>query len=464
VIEQIQLAINKIDQLSKTKPIKIISHLDTDGITSAAILSRALQRWNKTFSLEIVKNLEAKFIEKLPNNYILIFLDLASNSLEHLAKKKTEIFILDHHEVSGISSNFRVSEKSESDKISQHHELSNKNIPPNITLINPLLTNTDMLSSSGICYLFARTLSQKNKDLASLAIIGMVGDLLEKNINPTYNSIIQDAEATIRKGILIYPSTRPLDKALEYCSNPYIPGVTGSYQGVVTLLNEAGIKRNGNSKYKSLQELTEEEMSNLITAVMLRCAGQDRVEETIGNLFLVKWFNKLEDARELSASINACSRMDFPGIALGFCLGNKTAKQQAEKIYLEYKQHLVSALKHIESTEKISGNLYTIINAKDNIKDTIIGTVTSIISHSPAYKEGTIIIGLAYNEDKIKVSARLAGKQGQNLREVLHKIVVPLGGEVGGHPNAAGCLISKIHEQTFIDELKKTLEVEVVKV
>ena len=139
-------------------------------------------------------------------------------------------------------------------------------------------------------------------------------------------------------------------------------------------------------------------------------------------------------------------------------------KEKAEKIYVEYKQHLVSGLRFVTDSEKITGNNYTIINAKNNIKDTIIGTIASIISHSPIYAEGTMIVALAYNEDKIKVSARIAGKQGRNVRDILNQIVVPLGGEVGGHPMAAGCLISKEHENTFINELKRVLEIEVIKV
>ena len=150
--------------------------------------------------------------------------------------------------------------------------------------------------------------------------------------------------------------------------------------------------------------------------------------------------------------------MDRPEVSLGMCLGNKKAKEEAEKIYIGYKQHLIAALKYISESEKISGKNYTIINARDNIKDTIIGTVASIISRSPSYSSGTMIIALAYNEDKIKVSARIAGEQGFNVREVLHRVVVTLGGEVGGHSNAAGCLISKNQEGAFITELQKELE------
>lgn len=436
--EDIKLAIDKFQSISAKKPVKIISHYDADGITSAAIMARSLERLNKKFSLLIVKNLEKEIIKKLPEDHVLLFLDLASNSLDYLKKKKTEIFVLDHHEII-------------------------QEIPENITMINPMMHNEESISGAGICYLFSKELSQKNKDLANLAIIGMVGDMLEKNLSKACAEIIKDAEVTIKKGLLIYPATRPLDKALEYSSNPYIPGVSGSYKGALELLKDANIPKIAD-KYKSLFELTEEEMSALVTSVMLRCMTQDP-RKVIGNLYLIKFFNKQEDARELSALINACSRMDSPWTAIGFCLGNKKYKKEAEQIYISYKQHLMSALKYIEESEKISGKRYTIINARDKIKDTIIGTVTSIISNSPAYDEGTIIIGLAYNQDKIKVSARIAGSQSKrNVREVLNRVVAPLGGEVGGHSNAAGCLIERKNEETFINELRKILEVEMVKV
>ena len=103
------------------------------------------------------------------------------------------------------------------------------------------------------------------------------------------------------------------------------------------------------------------------------------------------------------------------------------------------------------------------MNAKDEIKDTIIGTVTSILSSSLDYEEGTILIGMAYNQDKIKVSARIVGREGRNLKQVLEKVAIQFNGEVGGHQMAAGCLIKREKEQEFIDALKKDLEIEVVK-
>ncbi|MFH1425423.1 MAG: DHH family phosphoesterase [archaeon] len=439
LIDKIKGAVKKIDSLSRSKSLRVISHFDSDGITSAAIFARALFRWGKKFNLEIVKGLDEEYVKNLGDEEVLIFLDLGSGSLDAFGKKKTEVIILDHHELG-----------------------ESTEIPENVCLVNSNLEGEERLSGAAVCYLFAKEVSGENRDLANLAVIGMVGDLHEKEIGLKFGEIIRDSETTVKKGLLIYPSTRPLNRVLEYSSSPYIPGVTGSREGVFELLREAQIN-NGEKKYKALYELDEEEMKRLSTAIMLRGKGAS-MDEVVGNLFLIKFFNKLEDARELSALINACSRMGSPETALGFCLGNRIFKEDAEKIYIDYKQALFSALKFVTQSEKVEGNGYMIINARDNVKDTIIGTVASILSHSPLYPKGQMIVALAYNEDKIKVSARLSGRKGRNVREVLSRAVVSLGGEVGGHPQAAGCLISRDKEEEFIGELRRVLEVEEVRV
>ncbi len=437
--------LNQIRELTKRliqqeKKITIISHYDTDGICSAAIMAQALKRLDKDFSVKIIKQLEKEIIESLPKNNFLMFLDLGSGSLEQLNELKNEICIIDHHEIKKTSLN------------------------ENISVINPHLYGGENLCGACLTYLFVREISQENKNLANLAVIGMVGDMLEKNIGKIGNSIINDAEMTIKKGILLYPATRPLNKTLEFSSSMFIPGVTGSSTGAINLLREAGLEKREN-RYKSLIELNEEEMSKLITGILLRRNDKD-ISNFIGNIYLVNLNNHLEDAREISAMINACSRLDNSQVAFSLCLGNKEARKKAEKIYADYKQHLISGLNFVSNIEKIEGSDYVIINAKNNIKDTIVGTIASILSMSSLYKEGTAIITMAHNGDKIKVSARIAGRSGngKNINEVLNSVVKETGGEAGGHALAAGCLIAKSKEKEFIELLKKRLEIELVKI
>jgi single-stranded-DNA-specific exonuclease len=447
MLEQIKnFAKNFLEKTDK-KSILIISHFDTDGITSAAIFGRSLKKLDKNFSFKISKSLDKEFIEALPSDKVLVFLDFGSGSLEDICKLKNElIFIIDHHE---LDASF--------------------NFPANIWMINPhLYSNGEKMANAALTYLVTREMTKKDTEMANLAIIGTVGDLMETQLGALATSVIKDADMTIKKGFLIYPSTRPLNKSLEYCSSPYIPGVTGNPEGVLDLLREANIECTKQG-YKALIDLDEDEMSRLVTAITLRMPNPDRMEHYVGNLFLIKFFNKLEDARELSALINACSRMGESNTCLLFCMGNETSRKNAETVYIKYKRSLIEALNHANIHPKIEGSQYVILNAKDKIQDTIIGTVASIMSMSTLYKEGTIVITMAYNQDKIKVSSRICGrdkKEGEqrNLKDFMTEITTHLGGESGGHQFAAGCVIDKHKEEAFIEFVKKKLDVEIVKV
>lgn len=436
--------LNSIEKLAKeflktieNKPVRIISHLDTDGVTSAAIIARTLADRDKKFSIKILKNLEKEILEKeiqkIPNE-VLLFTDLASNALDYLANIKEPVFILDHHEI---------------DKTKLHDK---------IKIINPHLFQEEELCGAGLTYLFSKAINGADANLAKLAIIGMIGDRVE-NISKINQQIINDAhDLEIKKGLLIFSATRPLRRSLEYSTSTYIPGVTGSSSGVKQILREVNI-----SPQKTLYELTEEEMSRLVTAVMIRRAKQETKDQIIGNIYIINFFNRKEDIREISTLINSCSRLGHHDVAISFCLGNEKAKNLAQEIYIKYKQQLVSALRTVEKMEKTKGNGFLIINAREQIKDTIIGTVTSMLSSSMNYEEGTVLIGMAYNQDKVKVSARIVGR-GRNLKEILEKTVTQFEAEVGGHQNAAGCLIKREDEDQFLEMLKQNLEIEVMKV
>jgi single-stranded-DNA-specific exonuclease len=434
----------------ENKPVRIISHHDTDGITSAAILIKTLKRLDKPFSVRIVKgldetNLQEEFARQ-PNE-ILIFSDLASSNLDHFKNLQEPAFILDHHEIDKT----KINDKTK--------------------IINPHLSDSpenNCATGAGVCYLFAKAINPQNQDLAPLAIIGLIGDRHETNLSKINQQIVSEAtDLELKKGIAIYPATRPLRRALEWSTNPFIPGVTGNGPGALELLQETGIPYN-----KTLLELSDQEMSKLITAIMIRRAKDNKTEEILGNLFILKFFNTKEDVREISTLVNACSRLGHSDIAITYCLEHEKAKQQALDIYTKYKQELVSALKIAEQLPKSDGKGYVILNAQSQIKDTIIGTVCSMLSSSPKFENGTILIGLAQTpENKIKISARIVGHEGRNLQELLEKTInrfkeknPDAQTEVGGHQMAAGCMIEKEQEDSFLEELKKELEIEVVKI
>ena len=90
---------NFLDEI-RDKNLQIISHFDTDGITSASIMIQSLKKLDQKFSLKIVKALNKDIINSLDKNKPVLFLDLASGSLKDIEESGIKkVFIIDHHEI-----------------------------------------------------------------------------------------------------------------------------------------------------------------------------------------------------------------------------------------------------------------------------------------------------------------------------------------------------------------------------
>lgn len=443
-------------QLEK-KPVRIISHLDADGLSAAAILVKAFSRENIKFSLSIVRQLDQNVFDELSREdyEILFFVDLGSGYLSTIEKKfpNKNVFILDHHIPENYKSKF-------------HH-------------INPHLFNIDgstNISGAGVAYLFVRALKNKNKDLAHIAIIGAIGDIQEnKGFLELNNLILQDAieenKLDIKLGLAMFGSqTRPLHKVLEYSTNPYIPGVTGSEQGSYMFLKEIGISpKDKEGNYKKLIHLDEEDTKKLVTGIILKRLGsEDNPDDILGPIYLIrdeKEESPTKDLREFSTLLNSCGRLNKPTLGIGALLNNPKLKKEAISLMDEYKRELIGSLNWFYSNRRsdkvIEKKGYSFINAEENIKSTLIGTINSMISKSNIYKEGTIIITMAHTlEGDTKISLRIAGFKQHNidLREISQDIAKITDGQAGGHKFAAGCIIPQDKEEKFIAQLDDILK------
>lgn len=464
VTDAIKKAVNEFKCVlggDENPSVRIITHYDTDGITSGAIIARALQRADCIFHLSIVKQLEKKVIDGLisefsgVNNGILLFLDL-SGDFSLVKNINAKIFFLDHHEI---------------DKSIDFGDMN---------VVNPFLgeTEKDEISGSGLAYLFAKELNAQNRDLSSLAIIGMVGDVLGNDLSKINNTILQDSDVEVRKGLSIFSSTKPLNKALEFSSDLFIPGVTGDSEGSIQFLRETGINFDGS---KNILNLTQEELSKLVTAIILRKMNHnarlnnadngnigDSAESILGNIYTLKFFSRTEDVRELSTLINSCGRFGYGDVALAYCLGSLKAKNVVEEVYNNRKKKIIEGLNYIRNLKgEANGKNYSIYNCKNMIDDSIIGTLISILAFSFLHPAGNVLIGMAYRDDgKIKVSARISKsleknfKPTLNLKDMIASVCKNSGidGESGGHANAAGCLVPASHEETFINALELELQ------
>ncbi len=444
-------------KLDRSKTVRIVSHLDSDGITSISILIKVLTRLDIRYSLSIIQQLDKNFLYELKSEEYdtFIFCDLGSGSLSDISTMLSgkRVFILDHHELKDVKAD------------------------DNIIHINPHLFGIDggkEISGSGVMFFFARAIDKDNDDLAHLAIIGAIGDVQENKgfigLNKEILAIAeQKNKISVEKGLRLFGiKSRPVHKLLEYCNDPFIPGVSGSESGVIQFLNELNIDPKKGNAWKLYADLTVEERSRIITGIILKRAMEKNPEDIFGFHYHIHGedFDILQDAKEFSTLLNACGRLSKASLGIGACIGDNNIKKKAIANLNEYKKEIVSAINwyndNIDTPYVIKDDGYIIINAQDNILHTIIGTLSSILSKSNEIEEGTYILGLAHTLDnKIKISLRMAGTsfmdESADLRLLLSDMIKKTGGETGGHAMAAGAVIDFDKEDLFIDAAKEIL-------
>ncbi|MEM4397819.1 MAG: DHH family phosphoesterase [Candidatus Woesearchaeota archaeon] len=450
----------KFKKIDKSETIRLISHHDADGICSASIMIRALENENYKYNLSIIKQLTEIELKQYQNenfnNYV--FTDLGSgqyNLIKKYLAKKT-IFIFDHHT---FDLNLL------------------KNNSENIIMVNPHMFNIDgsnEISGSGVSYLFAQTLNEKNKELSYLAIIGSIGDVQENNGFSSLNKYILDiainqGKIKIEKNLKYYGlETKPLYYLLAY-GDIYIPNISGKESNAIQFLNDIGIEPKINGKWKKFNDLNEKEKKQLISSIIIKRSTLQEPENIIGNRYLLvdePESSPLRDLKEFATLINACGRLEKASLGIGLCLNNPELKKKALQLQDEYRKEIINALNWYEKNNSqhiIKSEKYIIINAKNNIMPSIIGTIASIISNSDI-PIGTLVLALAYDNDSIKASLRIKTspekKETLNLRDLLVKLSEKTSCQAGGHKNAAGAIIPKEKEELFINEFIKLTELE----
>lgn len=447
--EKIKKSVEEFRKIDKREAIRIISHLDCDGIAACSILIKAFNRENRRYSISIIQQLNDKIIEELKNEdyNVFFFSDLGSSYSERIYKNLKNVFILDHH---GI------------DYKDDH-----------LTHVNPHLFDIDgskEISGAGIAYLFAKELDEKNKDMAHIAVIGAIGDIQEKNgflklNDDILKEAVKQGTIELKKSLRVFGSySKPLYKILEQGSDIYIPGVTGSETNSIKFLQSIGINPKNGNDWRKIIELSDEEMQRLIAAVVMKRTNQDNPEDIIGYSYILtnETYSQLKEAKEFSTILNACGRLNNASLGIGCCLGDKKKKKKAIENLSSYKKEIVNAMNWYHNNKKskniIKEDKFIIINAQDHILGTIAGTLASMLSKSNEFKEGTLVLSMAQQMDNTtKISLRAAGNNGNDLMEIIKKITEKVGGEAGGHKDAAGAIIKTEKEEEFIKEAIEVL-------
>lgn len=450
-LEQVQRTAKIFKTITREKKVKLFSHHDADGLCSAAIMIRMMIREGINFELKVVKQLAGDIIDKieLSEGDVLLFTDLGSGQLDKMQKflERTQVFVLDHHDPLKIA------------HINLFH-------------MNPLAFAEEGISGSMISYLFAKYVNLANADCVDLAAIGAVGDEQDEKweFKGLAKKIVEEGETigkiSVMKGMRLYGrNSRPLHKALANSFDPFIPGISGDESAAVQFLSEIGIDAKHDGEWKKLKDLTLEEQQKLASAIIIERMKLSDVtaEDIFGDIYtLLGRPDELQDAREFATLLNACGRLGRYDIAVRICLNDITALGMSAEILDQYRKLLSENIEifraNPEIVEKTNYANYLIFG--DRIPDTVVGTITSIALNSNMIDSSRPVFGLVDTENNmVKISARV-GKEVKNLnlRDIVLLAASAVGGEGGGHKEAAGGLIQKGKEKEFINAADKVIE------
>jgi len=446
--------------------IQIISHIDADGITSASIAYKALERAGKKVSVKFVKQLDESEIEKLNSNgnRLIWFTDLGSGQLKNL--RGINCIITDHHEPKGKAG---VPSLMERENILNYGNSG-------VLELNPHrygLDGAKELSGSGTTYLVAKEIDKNNKDLSKLAVIGAVGDLQASEDNRLVGKNREILKEGIKTGVVVKRKdttlygieSRPLPKLLEYASDPVLPGLTGEEPACTNFLVEKDIPLKKGANWRNWYDLSKEEKRRILSGLADRMLDKgypvEYAEDLVGEVYEFPDEEKgrmLHEAKEFSTLLNSCGRYGKGDIGLKVCLGDRGKNlEKARSLLQGHRKILMDCLQHVESSGVEERKYLQFFHGEDEIPDTIVGTVAGMVLSSGDVDRGLPIFAFAHSEEKdgVKVSSRgtkYLVNQGLDLSSIMSQCSKKIGGEGGGHDIAAGALIPKGKEEKFLEE------------
>ena len=460
-------------RLSRADEVLLASHIDADGLTSAAIASTALARAGLPHDVVFKKQLDETEIADIAARAetTVLFTDFGSGQLgiiaEHERAGDFEPVIADHHQPADATTEFH---------------------------LNPLLEGIDgasELSGAGATYVLARALaavdgvSQRpttepeasNRDLAALAVVGAVGDMQATDdglVGANSDIVAEGVDAGVlveSEDLALYgKQTRPLPKLLEYASEVRIPGVSNDSRGAVSFLQELDIDARAGDDWRRWVDLSDGDrqtlVSGLIQRALTRGVPPGKVERLVGTTYTLTDEDEgteLRDASEFSTLLNATARYERGDVGLAVCLGDRgAALDRAQRLLATHRRNLSEGLDTVKQQGVERAEHLQWFDAGTEIRETIVGIVAGMALGVDGVDPDRPIVAFARKESEdpdegepeTKVSARGTGRlvgKGLDLSVVVGEAARELGGDGGGHDIAAGATIPAGEEAAFVE-------------
>jgi RecJ-like exonuclease len=454
------------DHLLAQDAVLVVSHIDADGLTSAAVATRALRRAGLAVETGFSDQLDGDEVARVAaTDYdTVLFTDFGSGQLDAIREHEDEgaftPVIADHHQPA--------------DADTEYH-------------LNPLLEGIDgasELSGAGAAYVLARALGERAasgggpddlgdtdmRDLAALAVVGAVGDM-QASGGQLVGANTAIAEEGVAAGVLrtgkdltLYgKQTRPLPKLLEYATDLDVPGITNDEAGAVSFLDGLGLDLKREGEWRTWADLDLVERRTLVSALIRRAVKRgvpaDRIDGLVGTAYELTAEpegTELRDASEFSTLLNATARYDRPDVGLGVCLGNRgEALDRARRLLRNHRRNLSEGLQFVRERGVTREQHLQWFDAGAEIRETIVGIVAGMAVGVDGVDSDRPILAFAEKGgESLKVSSRgtpTLVRRGLDLSTVMGESAAAVEGEGGGHDVAAGATIPDGSRRAFLD-------------
>ncbi|MDD1747508.1 MAG: DHH family phosphoesterase [Methanomassiliicoccales archaeon] len=422
------------EEVRRHAEVRVLTHYDADGISSAGIIANTLLRKGIRFQLTLSKSLEAETLESVGKGAkCLILADMGSSFLTELERLDASVIVLDHHAPTGSSTK--------------------------VIHVNPHLFGIDGMTSGcagAVSMMFALAMDERNWDLLPIAFAGIVGDRQHIRGLSGVNKWLLDGGLS-RKVLELRPgSLLPEGKLAEELAGgfePFIIGVSGDLRGAMTMLKEAGLPEDA-----SLVQLNETEKRRLTSLVAVRlleqgCTTSSMEEQITDRYFFSSWQTT---ADELAQLLNACGRRDQEGVGVALTLRDAKAMQAAERLRKEYKESMLDAMLAIVSQGvRRKENLQYFISTNPSLSGALAGLTMQFVGDCDRPT-----IALSMQGEKVRISSRANFRlveKGVDLSTALREAASAVGGQGGGHAVASGATIAKGKEETFLEKLDEII-------
>ncbi|WAI01330.1 DHH family phosphoesterase [Methanogenium organophilum] len=385
------------ENLREKEYVEIYGHHDADGIAAASIMVHALIREEIQVRLRILPRICP---DDISSGNATVLCDFGSG----ISDLSDDVMVIDHH-VPRFEGEFHV---------------------------NPRLEGIDgesELSASGAAYTVAQHIGD-NRDLAGLALIGMIGDhqTIQGHNQDIVNEGMANSFITPGKGIPLFG--RDLHEKLYTALHPMSYGIAGEDETVRSLIDSCTVRN-------------EVDMGRLLSDVILKISPYHNAR-SMTSLWGDTWHlerGSVKDAHSMAGILDGCGKSGRGILGAALCLRSHEHLDDAWEMARAYRLRVIDAARNAHPVNE-NPFVYEIADA-----DAVSG-VADAFSFDGLMNHPVAV--MAPFDEWYSVSARCPQGVEKDLAAILSVLAGECGGSGGGHHSRGGAKIPRDKMECFI--------------